>query len=490
MARDDSVRAALFLDFDNVFSHLMQQEVEAAAAFVQDPLRWIAWLERGADRRPPEAAADAAGPAPSAPRRRILLRRCYLNPQAYAMVPGEDKPRYFSSFRHAFLRAGFQVVDTPALTRGGKTGADVVMVMDILDALAHPTRFDEFLLLSSDADFTPVLLRLREHDRRTTLVALGIASEACRAAAEAVVDFEAFASGALGLRAPQRRAPAATSAAADVLRAAILEELRAILAAAPERVPLARAAQIVQQRLGPRVLESDWGGAGSLRQLLGQADDPRIGFDPTPPGWLYDPARHAAAPAESSAEAAGGDLPALLRRLYRELGTVPTVLEPQLAFVFDALVQELPIANPTSSEIRSRISEAAKAAGLFVSFGAVNAVMHRASLGGFDWSAEPDAETPRRLRRAFRDNILAQAQRQGVALSAEEIALLDAWTGLATPQPAAEVGVAAPPPPGAHGFCPATEEPVTSEAEAEAAEAEDEWGRPPSGEANGPAGLT
>jgi uncharacterized LabA/DUF88 family protein len=53
------------------------------------------------------------------------------------------------------------VVDCPPLTQRGKTSADVYMVMDVLDALEHKTEFDEFIILSSDADFTPVLLRLR-----------------------------------------------------------------------------------------------------------------------------------------------------------------------------------------------------------------------------------------------------------------------------------------------------------------------------------------
>ncbi len=45
------------------------------------------------------------------------------------------------------------------------------MVMDVRDVLNHDTRFDEFILLSGDADFTPVLHRLRAHARRTVVFA-------------------------------------------------------------------------------------------------------------------------------------------------------------------------------------------------------------------------------------------------------------------------------------------------------------------------------
>src|SRR5262249_2598384 len=75
-----------------------------------------------------------------------------------------------------------EVVDCPPLTSGGKTSADIHMVMDILDTLSHPTRFDEFILLSGDADFTPVLLRLSKHDRRSAILAVGPASVAYKAA--------------------------------------------------------------------------------------------------------------------------------------------------------------------------------------------------------------------------------------------------------------------------------------------------------------------
>src|SRR5262249_61768945 len=52
-----------------------------------------------------------------------------------------------------------------------KTSSDIRMVMDIRDYLTHDTYFDEFIILSGDADFTPVLHRLRAHARRTVIFA-------------------------------------------------------------------------------------------------------------------------------------------------------------------------------------------------------------------------------------------------------------------------------------------------------------------------------
>ena len=93
--------------------------------------------------------------------RRIVMNRCYGNP-----VPRRnqhDNSTDMNSFpfvRHHFLRAGFEVIDCPPLTAQLKNSADIRMVMDIRDLLMHDTYFDEFIILSGDADFTPVLIRL------------------------------------------------------------------------------------------------------------------------------------------------------------------------------------------------------------------------------------------------------------------------------------------------------------------------------------------
>lgn len=119
-------------------------------------------------------------------RRSILLRRCYLS------------PRRFGRHRPSFTRAGFDVIDCPALTMRGKNSADIRMVIDIFDALQHETWFDEFIILSSDSDFTPVLSRLRAHDRRTTVLTVGNISGAYRGACDLMIGSEDFIEFGLG----------------------------------------------------------------------------------------------------------------------------------------------------------------------------------------------------------------------------------------------------------------------------------------------------
>jgi hypothetical protein len=196
------LRTALFVDFDNIYLGLQREDPVAAEQFATDPTRWLTWLQ---DRLPyhlPESEGEHR-------RRKILFRRCYLNPSQ------------FGRFRPYFTRSAIEVVDCPPLTSGGKTSADIHMVMDILDTLSHPTRFDEFILLSGDADFTPVLLRLSKHDRRSAILAIGPASVAYKAACDLLIDQDTFLEEAIGATPnPTARAAAgpSTSAMSELLR--------------------------------------------------------------------------------------------------------------------------------------------------------------------------------------------------------------------------------------------------------------------------------
>lgn len=157
-----SLRCALFVDFDNVYIGLQRLDPAAAEAFASHPAHWLTALETGSD-----AGGDFS--------RRFLVRSCYLNPSV------------FSQFRPNFTRAGFSVVDCPSLTQQGKSSADINLVLDAVDALSAQTRYDEFVILSADADFTPLALRCRAADRRVTIVTAGPAASAYRAVADTVI---------------------------------------------------------------------------------------------------------------------------------------------------------------------------------------------------------------------------------------------------------------------------------------------------------------
>lgn len=163
-------RSALFVDFDNAFRRLGG---EAAEAFAKRPHDWLSWLQQ---LPPPYAGIDGMSG------RDILVRRCYLNPNA------------FGRYRAHFLRVGFDVVDCPSFAdQGKKNSADIKMAVDAMALLNHPgVAYDEFIILSADSDFVPLLLKLREWDRRTAILAFGDIYQAYDAASDYVVDQDDF----------------------------------------------------------------------------------------------------------------------------------------------------------------------------------------------------------------------------------------------------------------------------------------------------------
>ena len=250
----NATRSELFVDFDNVYLSLRNFDRRAADAFAERPALWLDWLESGAHA----ALEDGVESIP----RRVLIRNCYLNPAA------------FSRQRSFFTRAAFTVVDCPSLTARGKNSADILMAMDILDAVNHPTRFDEFIILTSDADFTPVLLRLRAHDRITSVLTSTITAAAFREACDVSIDLETFAVEALGLPQEELRSPQGpgvisegqpppeefADARPDAAKAVVVEVRKS------GAIPTQDAHKILSRV--PTFQNSYWFGMGTLKALL------------------------------------------------------------------------------------------------------------------------------------------------------------------------------------------------------------------------------
>src|SRR5437764_6145969 len=106
MASAQRLASALFVDFDNFYSHLREADSQAAGAFAVAPAGWIRWLENGLPGR-------LNGGQP----RQMVARHCYLN------------SRQFGRFATPFQHAGFQIVDCLTLSDQGTTTAQMVMEM-------------------------------------------------------------------------------------------------------------------------------------------------------------------------------------------------------------------------------------------------------------------------------------------------------------------------------------------------------------------------
>jgi hypothetical protein len=304
--------SAVFVDYDNIYLSLKRKSEEAAKRFAKEAARWLRDIENGKLITPTNASF---GSAP----RRIVMNRCYGNP-----VPRRnphDNSTDMSSFpfvRHHFLRAGFEVIDCPPLTAQLKNSADIRMVMDIRDLLLHDTYFDEFIILSGDADFTPVLIRLRAHARRTVV----FANDFTAAPYTAICDGEIRESALIELilaGEPVDGGREDTGAAApakgriEEARREILAEVIAGVRASASPVPLEALADRALRALGhERTIATGWAGAGSFRELLRRSLPDEIKLTGDPPYLAFDPKRHqderlSRAPASAGKPEAGSD---------------------------------------------------------------------------------------------------------------------------------------------------------------------------------------
>ncbi len=298
MKRDEQgpVLSAIFVDYDNIYMSLKRKNEDAAKRFAKLSQDWLRGIETGGLIT---ATNGVLGTRP----RRIVMNRCYGNP-----VPrrnGHDNATDMNSFpfiRHHFLRAGCEVVDCPPLTAQLKNSSDIRMVMDIRDYLTHDTYFDEFVILSGDADFTPVLQRLRQHARRTVIYCNEYTAQPYTAICDGEVreaDLiallmaqEPAAQQSASAESPQVR-PQISGHSVPNLRQEIIAEVITSVRAASGPVPLEALADRALRVLGhEKTVSTSWAGAGSFRELLRQSLPGEIVLTEQPPYFAYDPKRH------------------------------------------------------------------------------------------------------------------------------------------------------------------------------------------------------
>lgn len=85
---------------------------------------------------------------------RIVYKRAYC-----------DWSQYRSDVRDFHLR-GIELVDIPRSKMSGKNSADIRMVVDALDLCYSKDHIEIFALLTGDSDFSPLVSKLKENDKR------------------------------------------------------------------------------------------------------------------------------------------------------------------------------------------------------------------------------------------------------------------------------------------------------------------------------------
>ena len=410
------LRCALFVDFDNVYIGLQRLDPGAAEAFASSPAHWLTALETGSD-----ADGDFS--------RRFLVRACYLNPSV------------FSQFRPNFTRAGFDVVDCPSLTQQGKSSADINLVLDAVDALSGQTRYDEFVIVSADADFTPLALRCRAADRRVTIITAGPAASAYRAVADTVITADELAelvrpreTAALdesGSAAPAKRtrraaAPApvgqpgkaaAASSSSTPARRAVLRLVRA--ADRPlTGGDVARAAQ----KADPSLLTSGWDGAGSFFPWLARAVPELAAASRPAPGFVWDPKRFSEADLPT---AAGVDLPPLQRQVV-EVTDIPNLPPERYRVLLTALADDVNATPFDRPETARRVRDACQAAGEPIGRASVNTVISGVLYSGLDLMTKTSAK---QVAETWADHVVGLCRGARMELGPKDVAAIRAWVG-------------------------------------------------------------
>ena len=459
---DGPFLSAIFVDYDNIYLSLKRKDEEAARRFAKEAPGWMRAIEQGTLITSTNSDIKRRG-------RRIVMSRCYGNP-----VPRRntrDNTTDMNSFpfvRHHFLRAGFEIIDCPPLTAQLKNSSDIRMVMDMRDYLTHETRFDEFIILSSDADFTPVLQRLRAHARATVIFAnehtatpyTAICDGEIREAdlAKFLVEGQSVDAGAPQTAQTSPAAQMATAAVADdanstrAVAADILAVVIATVEVAEQPVPIETLADRAQRALGSeRTVGSNWAGAGSFRTFLAQNLPERLRLTEQPPYLVSvagrtqpdrapvaeTPAARTLAPIQASLTAA--EPPAVRRpapapqsatalqqsvaRIH-EACQAPPLAPPEYRMLFELLSAELREFTFNGDQTVSNVAERARRAGFTPRRDDIRFVIDvvREADPYFEQGVSPQVFAGR-----FRNFVVARCRGQGMQLSSDEIDLIDAW---------------------------------------------------------------
>lgn len=346
------IRSALFLDFDNIFGGLLGLDREAAVRLATDPSQLL-------DRLVHHGLPDGQ-------HRDLLLRRAYLNPAGRLVDEGLGNDSgwlYLQRFRPYLTRAGFEVIDCPSLTTAHKNAADIRIVIDVLTSLEGGAPLDEVIIASSDADFSPLLQRLRAGDLRTCIITAGTTAPAYAAIAHQHLDEEEVIQLLLGeVTTPpthevEHEAPAGspgtdgtdggddpaptptpglvgTSGPADVeaAGAAATALVRQQVADAPAALHLGALGNVVHQQVGSApIRDSRWFGAGTLAAFVGRSVPGIV----VSSHHAWDPERHE--PPVSAGQPAAPDLVEQLHALT-DLPRLPAEVWPVL---FEVLAEHL-----------------------------------------------------------------------------------------------------------------------------------------------------
>ena len=136
----EEARIALFIDFENIALGLKGRKSKAWN--IHRILERL--LEKG----------------------RIIAKRAYADWTRYA------------DYRADMHEAAIELIEVPKRTQTGKNSADIRLVVDALDLCYTKEHLDTFVIVSGDSDFSPLVSKLKENNKRVVGVGLRDATSA------------------------------------------------------------------------------------------------------------------------------------------------------------------------------------------------------------------------------------------------------------------------------------------------------------------------
>jgi uncharacterized protein (TIGR00288 family) len=141
LAADDEPRIAVFVDFENLA--IGARDMRGQQSFqIEVVLRRL--LEKG----------------------RIVFKRAYC-----------DWSRYREATKELHQQ-GVELIDVPHTGMSGKNSADIHLVVDALELCHAKQHIDLFALLTGDSDFSPLVAKLKENDKR--VMGVGVKSSSSK----------------------------------------------------------------------------------------------------------------------------------------------------------------------------------------------------------------------------------------------------------------------------------------------------------------------
>eukprot|EP01032_Pedospumella_encystans_P033118 gene33118-37419_t len=91
---------------------------------------------------------------------RLLLKGSIVVKKAYC-----DWDRY-KGFKAPMHEGNFELIEIPHVRQSGKNSADIRMVVDALDLCYTKSHVNTFVIISGDSDFSPLVSKLRENNKK------------------------------------------------------------------------------------------------------------------------------------------------------------------------------------------------------------------------------------------------------------------------------------------------------------------------------------